>query len=287
MIKKILILFIIIIIIILFLDFKENKTIFLEKEEKMNNIKDVDNKKFFYDSFEKDDILGGAGSIFESENKYWWLNSGGYLFFQDGVAKTIFGELEENDEWRLKYQKYNPVSTDNGYRPQNIFRLITKSKWKNFEQEIFFKIKKYNLSNSKHRNQSNGVLLFNRYIDGDNLYYVGLRVDGKVVVKKKKNGKYFLLGIKKVLDGKYDKNKNPNLIKNDSWIGLKSRVFNINNDKVKIEVYLNFNGQWKKEMTVIDDGFRYGGDIFNEAGHAGIRSDFMDIEFDNYKIKEI
>jgi hypothetical protein len=59
-------------------------------------------------------------------------------------------------------------------------------------------------SNSIHRMASNGVLLFNHYLDGDNLYYVGIRVDGSAIVKKKKDGVYYTMESKRVFPGKYD-----------------------------------------------------------------------------------
>jgi len=135
----------------------------------------------------------------------------------------------------------------------------------------------------------NGILLFNRYQDGNNLYYTGLRVDGAVVIKKKYKGKYYLMGYKKILDGKYDRKNNPNLIPEKKWIGVKSYVENIKNNYVKISVFIKKSkkSQWKKYLTVIDNGKEFGGPVFLNAGYAGIRVDFMDVWFDNYIIREI
>ncbi len=242
----------------------------------------------FVETFSKDFILEETGSILESQNDNWWVNSGAFLYSEHGIGRTIFGALDKNNKWRLDYKNYNADETDNGYHPQNIFRLITKSKWKNFTQSAYFRMKKYHLSSSKHRFESNGILLFNRYLDGNNLYYTGLRVDGAAVIKKKYKGKYYLMGYKKILKGKYDRQKNPNLIPTNQWIGIKSKVATISNNKTEIKLAIDIkgNGNWQEILRVIDDGKKFGGPTISQNGHAGIRTDFMDVQFDNYKIEE-
>src|SRR3989338_3479902 len=134
-------------------------------------------------SFSVDGSLQESGSMDKSTSPFWWLNSGGLFILKDGLGMTIQGDLNAANKWNIAYASANPVDTDIGYRPQNIFRLVTKSKWQNFDQRVYFKITKLNMSESPNRNASNGFLLFNRYIDGDNLYYTGVRVDGSVVIK--------------------------------------------------------------------------------------------------------
>ena len=125
----------------------------------------------------------------------------GQMIFENGIGKTIQGDFPEGSKWQKKYEKSNPKDTDNGTHPQNIFRLVTKAKWQNFDQEAYFRINRLNLSSSDNRNESNGILLFNRYEDGDNLYYTGLRVDGTAVIKKKYAGKYYTLSEKVFFPG--------------------------------------------------------------------------------------
>lgn len=259
-----------------------------EEQEITRRMEIIDITKL-YDDFSQNYILEESGKMKDSKNTKWWVNSGAFLYSENGIGRTIMGKLDKNDKWRIDYRNYNSDETDDGYYPQNIFRLVTKSKWKNFNQEAYFKIKKYNLSKSKHRFESNGILLFNRYQDGDNLYYTGLRVDGAVVIKKKYKGRYYLMGYKKILTGKYDKRKNPNLILENKWMGIKSKVKTINGNQVEIKVFTDSGktGNWKEILSVIDDGEKYGGNAILSGGYAGIRTDFMDVEFDDYKIEEV
>jgi hypothetical protein len=128
-------------------------------------------KRIFVEKFHYQQTLPEAGRMSESTHKYWWVNSGAYFYFVNGVGKTVMGNLPKNNKWRTLYSKTNPGETDNGYHPQNIFRLVLKSRWKNIQQEAYFKITNYHLSRNYYRNESNGLLLFNRYQDGNNLYY--------------------------------------------------------------------------------------------------------------------
>ncbi|HEX7586535.1 MAG TPA: hypothetical protein VF390_02800, partial [Patescibacteria group bacterium] len=138
-------------------------------------------------------ILEESSSMKKSKSPDWWLNSGGIMLSNSQEFSTNFGPLPKDSSWRKLYFKTNPKDTDDGYYPQNLFRLVTNDKWENFSQSVYFNINKLNLSESKNRNESNGVLLFNRYLDGNNLYYIGLRVDGEAVIKKKIAGKYYTL----------------------------------------------------------------------------------------------
>ncbi|MEK7649368.1 MAG: hypothetical protein AAB367_00165 [Patescibacteria group bacterium] len=226
-----------------------------------------------------------SGQMDYSSSPYWWLNSGAYLHIVDGVGKTIDGNLSIIDKWRLIYSSSNPVDTDNGYHPQNIFRLLTRSKWGNFKQEAYFKINKDNLSKSPNRDASNGLLLFNRYQDGNNLYYVGTRVDGAAVIKKKQNGTYHTIAYKKIFPGIYNRDTNPNLLPKNVWIGLRSESQNNADGSVAIKLFMDKGktGTWTLVLEAKDTGSKYGVSPIVKEGYAGIRTDFMDVSFDDYK----
>jgi hypothetical protein len=245
------------------------------------------NNKAFQDNFSEKKTLVESSTILESKDKDWWLNSGAIFKVEDGIGKTLFGNLNKDDYWRKNYVDYNSDETSQGYRPQNLFRLVTKTRWQNFRQEAYFRIKYYEKSSSKHRSGSNGIFLFNRYQDGDNLYYTGLRVDGTVIVKKKYKGEYYTIMSKKVLSGKYNRQANPILIPLDKWIGLRSEVIT-KKDRVFIRVFLDrgHDGNWQEIFQAVDDGKKYGNPIIFQAGYAGLRTDFMDCEFDDYAIIE-
>jgi hypothetical protein len=235
-------------------------------------------------------VLQEAGSLKESQDPNWWLDSGGIMNIGSQDFSTNLGALPEDNKWRKLYNKNNPKDTDNGFFSQNIFRLVTKNQWQNLTQQVYFNIDKYNLSQSENRFEANGVLLFNRYMDGSNLYYTGLRVDGDAVIKKKIDGKYFTLKEAPFLtkDKKYDRVDNPNLIPTNKWIGIKSEVTNIGNGTVLIRFYVDWdqNGNWQLLLEAKDAGSKYGKAPFLDKGHAGIRTDFMDVKFKNYLIKE-
>lgn len=230
-----------------------------------------------------------ASSEINSGSPYWYVNSGAYLKMDGSRGSTNLGELALTDYWKNLYSLNNPVDTDLGFHPQNIFRLITRSKWENFRQEAYFVIKKSNLSDSPNRNQSNGILLFNRYKDSQDLYYTGVRVDGSAIIKKKKNGIYYTMAeIKNVFPGTYNHDTNPNLLTLNKWIGLRSEVYD-EDGLVKIKLYTdkNWTGTWQLVAEVADDGKTYGGAAITGAGFAGIRTDFMDVQFENYRLRNL
>lgn len=236
------------------------------------------------------EIIEESSSIKKSKNNDWWLNSGGVMYMEKKDFSTNLGPLEKNSFWRKLYSNTNSKDTDKGYFPQNIFRLVTKNKWKNFSQSVYFNIEKINLSDSSNRNESNGILLFNRYQDGDNLYYVGLRVDGHAVIKKKIDGKYYTMSDKKIFDNtsSYDRDKNPNSIPLNEWIGIKSEVETNEDNSVIISLFTdqNTNG-WQLVMKMTDKDDKYGPTPLMDSGHAGIRTDFMDVHFRDYKVEEL
>lgn len=266
------------------------RKIVLSPSRQMASLAAVVQSPFYY-NFKVDGVLDEAGKIDDSSSPYWWLNSGGQFFLKDGIGKTVQGELSILNKWRLAYVASNPTDTDNGYHPQNIFRLVTRSKWQNFSQEAYFKIAKLNMSASVNRDASNGILFFNRYQNGNNLYYAGIRVDGAAVIKKKINGTYYTLAYNSVYkaDAPYNRDTNPNLIPGQKWFGLKSEIKTNADGTVNIKVFIDKDktGVWILAAEATDDGKSYGGAPILSEGYAGIRTDFMDVEFDDYKIVEI
>lgn len=266
-----------------------------ETSEELSNEGQVEeitsDQMVFIEDFSGNEIVEEVGDMSESLDDSWWLNSGAYLFRENGVGRTIFGKLEKGSKWQKRFSKGKrdiPEESDNGYRPQNIFRLVTKTKWENFSQEALYNINKYNLSKSKHRRQSNGLLLFNRYQDGNNLYYTGIRVDGTVTIKKKYKGTYYTMASNVVIPGKYDRKKNPNLLPINEWIGVRS-VVQTEGKEVSVRLYIKMNraDEWRLVAEAVDNMSNYGGNPIFEEGYAGIRTDFMDVEFDNYRIEEV
>jgi hypothetical protein len=254
-----------------------------------DNTNNLNNCTTFTDSFsgEAASLIKESGSMASSYDRYWWLNSGAYLYRENGEASTVQKKLADKDSYRKLYEKSNPKDSDDGYCPQNLLRLVTRAKFKNFTQQVFFKIEQINISASPNRNQSNGVLLFHRYQDGDNLYYVGLRVDGYAVVKKKILGKYYTLKSVPVYPGQYSRDTLPNVLPLKQWLGIKTVISDNSQGNVDITLYLN-DGQhypdWKKILQVEDSGIDTAPII--DKGYAGIRSDFMDVHFAHYSAIE-
>ena len=240
-------------------------------------------------TFNEEGKLQESDSMERSSSPYWWLNSGGIMNIKEGRGETNQGNLSNLSRWRIQYNISNSKDTDNGYRPQNIFRLVTRSKWQDFSQEAYFKINTTNLSPSINRNLSNGILFFLRYQDGNNLYYAGLRVDGMAVIKKKINGEYFTLAQKEVFLGIYDKNKNPNLLPKKVWVGIKSEIKNDSNNSTSIKLFIDKinDKKWELVLETVDDNSGFDKEPILNKGFAGIRIDFMDVEFKDFKISNI
>lgn len=242
----------------------------------------------FSESFDESKTIEESSSMKNSRDAKWWLNSGAYVYQNNGVGTTVVGELSTINKWRLAYYLSNPTDTDDGYHPQNILRLVTRSSWQNFSQQVYFKIIKDNLSQSPQRNGSNGLLLFNRYQDGQTLYYTGVRVDGGVVIKKKLNGEYYTMAYKKYFSGTFNNQTNPNLLPKNTWIGLKSEVMTLGDGRVSIRVYLDLQrtGKWELVLESFDAKGKFGDQVISNRGYAGIRTDFMDVAFDDFLIEE-
>jgi hypothetical protein len=234
-------------------------------------------------TFDWTGTLSEVGRMGDSGSPYWWLSSGAYLYFRNGVGATIQGTLPSNDYWRRYYASTSATDTDNGYRPQNLFRLTTRSRWQNFRQQVYFRIRRDNLSASPNRNGSNGLLLMARYLDQDNLYYAGVRVDGAAVIKKKYRGRYYTLASARMFTGpQYHRTSNPSLLPKDVWLGLRAELRNKSDGTVRISLYIDPGpGGWVHVFDVLDDGRELGPAITN-SGYGGVRTDFMDVELENY-----
>ena len=243
---------------------------------------------FFYE-FKTPGTLEETGSMDNSSSPYWWLNSGGQFIIKDGLAATIQGSLTTGAKFQKWYSASNPLDTENGYKPQNLLRLVTRNKWLSSTQEAYFKMNRVNMTNSPNRNASNGLLLMSRYNDaGATLYYAGIRVDGAAVIKKKVNGTYTTLAYKALFPNAqgYNSTTNPNVIPLEKWMGLRVITKNVSKG-VQVSLYIDKNktGNWELIAEAIDTGVN--GGVISRDGYGGIRTDFADVEFDNYRISKL
>lgn len=221
---------------------------------------------------------GNSGST----SPYWWLNSGAYMNLANGVCSTVSGNLSASNIWRQIYQSSDPIDTDSGYHPQNLFRLVTRAKWGgNISQQISVKTTALNKSVSLERNAWSGILLFNRYQNGDNLYYAGIRDDGHAVIKSKKNGVYKTLAEVPYFAGTYNRLTNPTLLPMNQWIAIKTEVSTNADNSVSIKLYVDNNnsGNFTLATSAVDRT-----NPILSSGYAGLRLDFRDAQFDNFKI---
>lgn len=243
----------------------------------------------FVYSFNSDGVLNEAGSMNQSTSPYWWVNSGGQLIIQGGFGSTMQGETPFSNYWRMQYALSNPIDTDGGAHPQNLFRLVSRSVWDQVRIEAQFKILKDNWSTSPNRNASNGVLLMIRYVNENTLYYAGIRVDGTAVIKKKYNGMYYTMAQKQEFAGEYVQGGHINILPHQKWLGLRSETVTNPDRSVTVRLYTKKEGDtsWKKLLEVRDDG-RYGGTPpITGPGFIGLRTDFMDVSFENVRIENI
>ena len=203
-----------------------------------------------------------------------------------GVGETVQGALPTSNFWRLLYGQNNPLDTDSGYHPQNIFRLVTKADWQNATEQLTFRITGLDNSSTPNRDGYSGILLFSRYADANNLYYAGVRDDGTAVIKKKIGGTYYTLAQVQIfgVPNEYDKFAQPSLLPIDKWVGMKLVTQNAWDGSVLLRLYLDRDndGQWVSVLTARDRGT--GGAPFTAASHSGIRTDYKDVQFDNYRL---
>jgi hypothetical protein len=237
--------------------------------------------------FSVDGNLDEKGEMSHSSSPYWWVSSGGFMELKGGVGRTIQGGMDLGEKCQVDYDLVNPIDTDDGRHPQNIFRMVLRSKEQDVSQEMFYKIEKINLSASLNRNQSNGLLQMSRYLDQDNLYYTGLRVDGQATIKKKYRGDYYDLDDEPVIAGVYDRELNPNFLPVGAWIGLRTVIKNLDAARVSIKLFADIGrtGTWSLVASATDDGVSYGGPALTDAGYVGVRTDFMNAQFEDFSLE--
>lgn len=224
-----------------------------------------------------------AGSMEESTSPYWWLNSGGKLIITGSSGMTVQGALPSKDRWHSLYQRANPLDSDLGTHPQNLFRLVSRSTWDDVRLTAYFRVERDNVSDSPNRNASNGLLLMSRYAkDGQSLYYAGVRVDGTAVIKKKKRGAYTTLAQETVFDGAYGGSGSANLIPHGEWIGLRSETETLADGSVRIRLLMKREGGTWREILSARDASPVTG-----PAYVGIRTDFMDVSFRDYAAESL
>ena len=211
-----------------------------------------------------------------------WLNSGALFTISHGVGATILEDLSASSTWSAYYADTNPVDTDNGLHPQNIFRLLTKKEYGDSVQTAFVRIRNIQKSDSPNRNESNGIFFMHAYQNQNNLYYAGMRVDGALVIKKKRDDVYTTLAYKPYFAGtkEYDPARSPNLLPIHTPIGMRSSFLQIDPNTLRITLYISRNKgvTWENALST-DTPFLW------NSGMLGIRSDFMDVEIEDYSIQ--
>jgi hypothetical protein len=248
----------------------------------------IDKQIIFYDRFDRHGLIKEVHSMSESSDPNWWVGSGAYFYLNNGIASTIQGTLAKDDPFRLGYSSSkSSADTDSGFRPQNIFRIVNRNIWSgDYTEEIYFKYLRYNnvtTTAGKNLEATNGISLMINYQDEDNLYYVGLRADGFSQIKEKIDGEYSVNENQiRVFPGAYK--AYDNLIPHDRWIGLKALVEHKQDNSGKNLIYIAMyvdkkgDGSWNYVTSFLDQDR-----IFKE-GHTGIRTDFMDVQFKNYRV---
>jgi len=242
----------------------------------------------FVYTFKSTGVLNEASNMEESTSPYWWLNSGGQFIIEGGFGNTMLGDAPLWSYWRLLYALTNPTDTDLGAHPQNIFRLVSRSTWENVRMEAQFKILKDNWSTSPNRNASNGLLLMNRYVNDDTLYYAGIRVDGLAVIKKKYDGVYYTMAQKQEFAGTYVAGERISMLPHQIWIGLRSETITNTDGSISVKLYMQKEGgTWKKLLEARDSGAYGGTPPIAASGFVGMRTDFMDVRFDSIRIETV
>lgn len=232
-----------------------------------------------------------TGDIHESKSPYWWLDSGGRILIHDDVGETLQGDIAKTDPWYREYADTNPEDTEDGLHPQNLLRLVSRNLWNNVRVEASFYVVKDNLSASENRNESNGLFLMSRYMDdGQTLYYAGIRVDGTAVIKKKYKGQYYTMAQETVFQGTYDHAKRPSLLPHSQWLRLQSETVTKPNGDVYITLSMqdtSATSTWKKLIEANDRSQHDHTPPITGNHSIGIRTDFMDVRFDDILAERI
>ena len=213
--------------------------------------------------FPKDGSIERAASLEESTDPNFWLDSNQNLKFTDGITNA-----------------------------SDKLSLVTKKEFGDSVQSVYFNVSSAN-DNLKERKAENMVGLYIRYVDERNYYAVGIGADGKVKIKKVSDGEEanLLFPQRQIFPGKYDETKNPDLIPNTDF-GLKVQAINSDNGSVTISVSMDWGyDEWSPVVTVIDSPLS---PLFPDPnpnylfsrGHGGIISDYMNVSFRGYSIRE-
>ncbi len=242
-------------------------------------------------SFGTNGTLEEASTPTQSSSAYFWLKSGGVMTISNGVGATNQGSLPATNKWRVAYAASSSVQTDNGYHPQNVFKLFTRSAWQNVRHTVSFNIQDDNLTNIANRHPYDGVFLIDRYdMANDSYYMMGFRTDGAGVLKKKVGDKFYTLQYSPLFfvgddSGDYDSASRFNMLLKNTWIMMRSEIRNNANGTVDLQFYYNYCGfGWILAGFATDDGVLYG-PVLGGSGLAGVQSDFMDVQYDDYALE--
>jgi hypothetical protein len=235
-------------------------------------------------AFSTPPVLEETVRMEDSASPEFWLPSGA-KFMNDGDAgRTLQGELSADDPWRTTYARTNPTDSDDGFHPQNVFRLVSRTGVENFSEEVVFRVIRTNASDSPNRDGSNGVFTLLRFVGRDDTYAAGVRVDGNAVIKKKRGGRFTTLAINPLFSNgaPYDRAANPNLIPLDRAVRLEGRI----RTRAEGDVALRLLVDGQVVLEAIDGGSS-GGPMITGQALGGIASDFMDVEFDGLTMRPL
>jgi hypothetical protein len=218
-----------------------------------------------------------------SGSAYWWVSGGGQLIVNNGLGKTLQGDIPSSNPWNSVYAKSMAVTSDNGIHPQNIFSILLRTPSLDTDQSVSVQINKDNLANPENRDPWNGIHLISRWQDGNNYYFAGIRNDGHVIIKKKVNGLFYTLAEKTFFGGIYNATTNPSLLPKNTWINLRKVTSTDASGNTRIQLYIDQNqsGTWTLALDTTDTGVQ--GVKITTQGLSGIRSDFIDMSMDNFK----
>ena len=109
------------------------------------------------------------------------------------------------------------------------------------------------------------------------------------VIKKKMGGTYYSMASAKIFPGTYHKQTNPTLLPQRQWMGLRLVTEDESDGSVTLTLYLDRNntGNYEEVARATDRPGSYGTSVISGPGHAGIRTDYQDVLFDDYKLTTI
>lgn len=234
-------------------------------------------------TFNSPGVLNQTTSGGTSGSAYWWVEGGGQLVLSNGVGGTLQGDTTSANPWYAVYAKSLAVTSDNGKHPQNTFETLLRTPILNTDQSVSVQVSKDNLANTVNRVPWNGIHLISRWQDNSNYYFAGIRDDGHAIIKKEVNGVYYTLAEKQIFPGTWSIS-NPDLLPKNTWMNMRMTTNTDSSGAVHIDLYLDQtqSGTWTLLLDAVDTGTR--GAIINTPGLEGIRSDYMDLSMDNYKL---